>query len=186
MTLEISMKSNARLELGIGTVAADRQEWMYGVYFPAMGPVFVEHGLQTLAAFAVLASNWELEGGQPVQGSFGAWPSAQKHQEFHQDPRFLAVQEERDAAMEVFSFGHLFEALPKTISVDPERDYAVLIVAEGIDEAESLFNRPLADDSSSHEFAGKSIMLCPWNEQAQKLLEGPASEAQVLKIRFKG
>ena len=76
MTTEMVLRPNARIEFGFGTVTAGKEQWMYGEYFPKMGPTMAKHGLTILAGFGVIATNFA--DGSPQSGSIAIWPSAQK------------------------------------------------------------------------------------------------------------
>jgi len=182
MSLTITMKADSRLELGVGTVIDERKEWMYNEYFPAVGPVMMEYGQQTLGSFAVLASNTEKV--SPVQGSLTSWPSAEVRVQFHKDPRFAKVHQMRDDALSVFSDSHLFHPLNNEIDLSTDNDYAIVIAEENQLNPNPIFKTALADDSPARRYSGKSISLYPWDKDTERLLEGSPEQAAVFRIRF--
>ena len=180
MTHRISMKSTDRLELGFGHVHANEEAWMYQEYFPAIGPVFADYGLRTLAPFRVVASN--APDIAPVQGSLGSWPSAKHRIDFHVDPRFVAVQARRDAAL-TMSDGHLFAPVTESVELSSDEDYALIVAAHGIPDG-ALFRVPLTPESKSRVHEGKHLSLHRWNEACAQLLAGSQDDALVLRVRF--
>ncbi|MCR9136510.1 MAG: hypothetical protein NXI27_10980 [Alphaproteobacteria bacterium] len=184
MTIELNLTSDSRIEFGFGTVTAGKEEWMYGEYFPAMGPTMAEHGLSILAAFTIADTNFA--GIRPQSGSFASWPSAEKRQALHNDPKFVAIRPERDAAMDVLSGGHLFQSMDEVVTLNTDSDYAIIIAKEDDGISNPIFALPLADDSPEQTYAGKSIMLRPWTEADQQLLSTPSGDVEVFRIRFGG
>ncbi|KMW58146.1 hypothetical protein AIOL_003117 [Candidatus Rhodobacter oscarellae] len=182
MTAELNLTADARIEFGFGTVKTDKQDWMYGVYFPYMAPTMAEHGLAILAGFGVIATNFAA--GAPQTGSFASWPSAAHRAALHSDPRFLAVQPDRDAAMDLLSGGHLFQSMDDLIALNTDKDYAVIIAKHEADITDPIFVLPLAEDSPEQVFAGKSIILRPWSDADELLLGGAPTEALVFRVRF--
>lgn len=183
MTLKITMAADERLELGVGKVTPGREGWMYGEYFPAIGPVMAEHGQRNLGPFAVIATN--LDGDAPVQGSLTAWPSADARARFFDDPRFVAVHQERDDALDVLDDGHLFAPLTGEVSIDTEVEHALVVTSDDGSHTDALLRTPLTEDSANQQHAGKTLFLAPWSEAAEQLMRKSAAEATVFRIRFR-
>jgi hypothetical protein len=182
MTTEMVMTPNARMEFGFGTVKPDKQEWMYGEYFPSMAPTMAEHGLSILAGFAVIATNFA--GGNPQTGSLASWPSAAKRAALHNDPRFLAIQPARDAAMDLLSGGHLFQSIGEVITLNTDSDYAIIITADTGAVSAPIFALPFASDSPEQTYSGRSLILRPWSDQDEELLKSSPTVAEVFRVRF--
>ncbi len=182
MTTQLNLTSDSCIEFGFGTVTAGKEEWMYGEYFPSMAPTMAEHGLSILVGFGVIATNFA--GGAPQSGSLARWPSAAKREALHNDPRFVAIRPARDAAMDLLSGGHLFQSLDDVITLNTDSDYAIIISANTDAVSDPIFVLPLTDDSPDQTYAGKSIMLRPWSEADEKLLQSSPADAEVFRIRF--
>lgn len=182
MTIELVLKSDAYFDFSVGTVTPGKEAWMYGDYFPKIAPVMDEYKLRQLGSFNILATN--IGGLTPKTGSFNNWPSLELHDAFHNDPRFLAVQEERDAALDVLIGGNFFEPLDAVIALKTDGDYAVIIAKKNPLDTDVYFEQPFATESPNKTHAGKTITLLPWCDAAEKLLASPASAAEVYKIRM--
>ncbi len=182
MTKEITLSTDSLLEFGFGTVTPGKEEWMYGEYFPAMGPTMAKHGLAILTGFGVIATNFV--GVTPTSGSLASWPSAEKREALHNDPVFVKIRPKRDAAMDLLSGGHLFQSIDEVIVLNTDSDYAIVIAkADGL-VADPIFSLPLASDSPEQTYAGKSMMLRPWSDTDAQLLKMSPSEAEVFRVRF--
>lgn len=184
MTTELNLSADARIEFGFGTVTAGKEEWMYGEYFPSMAPTMAEHELTILAGFGVIATNFE--GGTPQSGSLASWPSAGKREALHNDPRFLAIQPARDAAMDFLAGGHLFQSMDEVITLNTDSDYAIIIAKDDGLVSDPIFALPHASDSPEQTYAGKSIMLRPWGDADETLLKSSPIKAEVFRVRFSG
>jgi len=182
MKTELALISDSRLEFAFGKVTAGKEAWMFTEYFPAMGPTMAEYQLSQLASFAVVASN--VDGVAPVMGSFSAWPSVERRAAFHNDPRFVKVRPERDAALDLLSDGHLFQSMDEVIALNTDSDYAVVISADANSMPEPIFTLPLISDSTAQDYAGKSISLFPWSNAAAHLLNSSPEQAAVFRVRF--
>lgn len=182
MTTEIVLTSDSRLEFGFGTVTSGKEEWMYGEYFPAMGPTMAEHKLSILAGFNVIATNFV--GVTPLTGTLASWPSAGNRKAFHNDPRFVKIQPARDAAMDLLSGGHLFQSMDEVIALNTDSDYAIVIARDADAVSDPIFALPLASDSPEQTYAGKSIILRPWSDADEQLLNSSPTEAEVFRVRF--
>jgi hypothetical protein len=182
MTIEMTLSADRRFEWGVGKVNDDKMAWMYGEYFAEIGPVMAEHGMQQAASFVVVDAS--IDGVKPANGALATWPNAQARIGFHQDPRFLNIQVERDAAFEMFSFGHAFEAMDEVITLNTDSDYAVIFAPSNPLESDPIFELPLEADSPSQTYAGKSFSLRPWGEAEEQLLNSSPSETEVYRIRF--
>ncbi len=182
MTTEMVMAADARIEFGFGTVKADKQEWMYGEYFPSMGPTMAKHGLKILAGFGVIATNYT--NGTPETGSLAHWPSAAKREALHSDPTFLAIQPERDAAMDLLSGGHLFQSIDDVITLNTNSDYAIIVTADPHSVSAPIFALPFASDSPVETYSGRSLILRPWSDADEALLKSSPAIAEVFRVRF--
>ena len=182
MTIEMTLSADRRFEWGVGKVADDKMAWMYGEYFAEMGPVMAEHGMEPAATFVIVDSN--IDGVKPTTGALSTWPSVQARVGFHTDPRFKNIEVERDAAFEMFSFGHAFESLDEVISLNTDSDYAVIFAQGNPLEHAPIFDLPLELDSPSQTYAGKSFSLRPWNDAADQLLSNAPDGVEIYRIRF--
>lgn len=182
MTAQLVLTPDARIEFGFGTVTSGKEEWMYGEYFPAMGPTMAEHGLNIMAGFDVIASNFT--DGTPKTGSLASWPSAANRAALHSDPTFLAIQPARDAAMDMLSGGHLFQSIDDVIALNTDRDYAIILTADPHAAADPIFALPLTEDSPEQIYAGRSLVLRPWSDADEEFLGRSPTEAEVFRVRF--
>jgi hypothetical protein len=182
MTTQLNLTSGSRIEFGFGTVTAGKEAWMYGEYFPSMGPTMAKHGLSIMAGFTVRATNFA--GGAPQTGSLASWPSAENRAALHSDPIFLAIEPARDAAMDLLSGGHLFQSMDELITLNTDSDYAIIISADTDAVSDPIFALPLTQDSPEQVYAGKSLMLRPWSAADDVLLKSAPTEAEVFRIRF--
>ena len=182
MTTELILTSDSLIEFGFGAVTPGKEEWMYGEYFPAMGPTMAKHGLAILTGFGVIATNFV--GGTPTSGSLARWPSAKKREDLHNDPVFVKIRPKRDAAMDLLSGGHLFQSLDEVIALNTDRDYAIVVAKDDGAVSDPIFVLPLASDSPEQTYAGKSLMLRPWSHADERMLNAPPTEAAVFRVRF--
>ncbi|MEW7008157.1 hypothetical protein [Lentilitoribacter sp. EG35] len=182
MTKELNLTADSLIEFGFGTVKPEKQEWMYGEYFPYMAPTMAKHGLSILAGFGVIATNFA--GGNPQTGSLASWPSADKRKALHNDPKFLAIQPARDAAMDFLTGGHLFESMDEVITLNTDSDYAIIITEDSNSISDPIFALPLASDSPEQTYAEKSLILRPWGDADEALLTSSSAEKEVFRIRF--
>lgn len=182
MTAQLVLTPHSRIEFGFGTVTPGKEEWMYGEYFPAMGPTMAEHGLNIMAGFGVIATNFA--GGTPKTGSLASWPSATKRAALHSDPKFLAIQPARDAAMDMLSGGHLFQSIDDVITLNTDSDYAIIVTADVSVVEDPIFVLPLTEDSPEQTYAGKSLILRPWSDADDALLGRSSEDAEVFRVRF--
>ena len=182
MTAQLDLNADARIEFGFGTVTPGKEDWMYGEYFPAMGPTMAKHGLNIMAGFGVIATNFA--GGSPKTGSLASWPTADNRAALHSDPNFLAIQPARDAAMDLLSGGHLFQSIDDVVTLNTDRDYAIIVTAESAAVEDPIFVLPLTEDSPEQTYAGKSLILRPWGEADEALLAGSPEIAEIFRVRF--
>jgi hypothetical protein len=181
MSTELTLKSDSRLEFAYGRVLPGREKWMVEEYFGTVGPKLVEHGFERLVGAQVLDTN--VEGLEPVMAVFCAWPTAANRAAFQKEPIFVGMKTERDEGLEM-SDGHLFEPIDETIVLNTENDYAVVIADEQNAPSEPIFSLPLSGDSPETDYDGKSIVLLPWGEAAEELLNCDPSRATVFRLRF--
>ena len=182
MTAELNLAADARIEFGFGTVTAGKEAWMYGEYFPYMAPTMADHELSILAGFVVVETNFV--GGDVQSGSIASWPSAANREALHNDPRFLKIQPDRDAAMDFLTGGHLFHSLDDVVSLNTDRDYAI-IVTDDIDAvSDPILVLPFASDGPEQTYTGKSLILRPWGVAEEALLKSPPAVAEVFRVRF--
>ena len=182
MTTELNLTPDSRIEFGFGTVTAGKEEWMYGEYFPAIGPTMAAHGLNILSGFNVVATNFD--GITPLTGTLASWPSAAHRAAFHSDPKFVAIEAARDAAMDILSGGHLFQSIDDVITLRTDSDYAVVIAKDVSVVSDPIFALPLTADSAEQTYEGKSLMLRPWSDADEVLLNGTPTDAEVFRVRF--
>ncbi|MCP5039071.1 MAG: hypothetical protein GY945_15870 [Rhodobacteraceae bacterium] len=182
MTIEMTLSADRRFEWAVGKVADDKMAWMYGEYFAEMGPVMAEYGNEQAAGFVVVDAS--IDGVKPTSGALTTWPNAQASVGFHQDPRFLKIQAERDAAFDMFSFGHAFQSMDDVITLNTDSDYAVIFAPSNPLESDPIFDLPLEPDSTGQSYAGKTFSLRPWSDAAEQLMSDTTSGVEVYRIRF--
>ncbi|WP_108815109.1 hypothetical protein [Loktanella sp. Alg231-35] len=182
MTAQLVLTPDARIEFGFGTVTSGKEEWMYGEYFPAMATTMAKHGLDIMAGFGLIATNFAA--GTPKTGSLASWPSAANRAALHSDPTFLAIQPARDAAMDMLSGGHLFQSIDDVITLNTDSDYAIIVTDDPHPVADPIFALPLTDDSPEQTYAGKSLILRPWSDADDALLGRSSEDAEVFRVRF--
>jgi len=182
MTLQLTIKSEPKLEFAFGKVAQGKEMQVFGEYFPAVAPLFAEYGCQQVGSFAILASN--KTGIAPEMGSFTHWSSAEDFKSFYSDSRFIKVKALRDEALDLLSDGHFFSSLDKVIEVRTDVDYAIIISKEETTDLTPILTFPLESNSPEQTYSGKSITLSLWNDNADKLLAAPSTEDEVFRIRF--
>ncbi len=182
MTIDMTLSADRRFEWAVGKVADDKMAWMYGEYFAEVGPVMAEYGMQQAASFVVVDAS--IDGVRPTNGSLATWPNAQARIGFHEDSRFLNIQAERDAAFEMFSFGHAFQSMDEVITLNTDSDYAVIFARSNPLDSDPIFDLPLEADSPSQTYEGKSFSLRPWSDAAEQLLSDTPDSVEVYRIRF--
>ena len=182
MTMDMTLSADRRFEWGVGKVMGDKMAWMYGEYFAEMGPVMAEYDNQQAAGFIIVDAS--ISGVKPTSGVFSTWPNAQAHIDFHNDPRFLNVQVERDAAFDMFSFGNAFQSMDEVISLNTDSDYAVIFAANNPLDSDPIFDLPLEPDSPGQTYAGKKMSLRPWSDAAEELMSDAPDGVEVYRIRF--
>jgi len=186
MTLELTLKADTFLDFAFGKVTRGKEAQVFTQYFPVISPVLAERGIQPLRAFVVMATN--RPGVRPEQGSLTQMPSIESFAQFHKDPRFLEVKSLRDEAMELLADGHFFNAQEKVVSLTADTDYALIITDTSDDgplKQEPLLALKAAADTPTQTYAGKTLTLQRWSQEAEQLINGPAGEALVFRIRFK-
>jgi len=186
MTLELTLKADTFLDFAFGKVTRGKEAQVFTQYFPVISPVLAECGIQPLRAFVVIATN--RPGVRPEQGSLTQMPSIESFAQFHSDPRFLEVKSLRDEAMELLADGHFFNAQEKVVSLTADTDYALIITEAPLNDGplkqELLLALEAATESPTQTYTGKTLTLQRWSQDAERLINGPASEASVFRIRF--
>jgi len=182
MTLQLTIKSEPKLEFAFGKITKGKDMQVFGEYFPAVAPLFDEYGCQQIGSFAILASN--RTGISPEMGSFTHWSSAENFKRFYSDSRFIKVKALRDEALDFLSDGHFFSALDKVIEVSTDVDYAIIITKEKTTDLTPILTLPIETNSPEQTYSGKLITLSLWNDNADKLLAAPSTEDEVFRIRF--
>lgn len=182
MTIELSLKSDTLIEFGYGKLVKGKEMQVFQEYFPLIKPILEECDIQSLASFIVLATNSPSP--VPEQGALTHVPSAENFARFHNDPRFIKAKPLRDDAMEFLTSGNFFRSINKVVTLDTDSDYA-LILAEG----NPLNSNPLLElsadkDSLEQTYAGKSMTLHLWNNEAKQLMNTSSTETVVLRVRF--
>ncbi len=182
MTLQLTIKSEPKLEFAFGRVAQGKEMQVFGEYFPAVAPLFAEYGCQQVGSFTILASN--KTGIEPEMGSFTHWSSAENFNNFYSDPRFIKVKALRDDALDLLSDGHFFSSLDKVIEVRTDVDYAIVISKEVSTGLTPLLTLPLESNSPKQTYSDKSITLSLWSDNADKLLAAASTDDQIFRVRF--
>jgi len=182
MTLQLTLNATSKLEFAFGKVTPGKEMQLYGEYFPALGPIIAEHGCQQVGTFAVIASNKQDIVAE--MGAFTQWPAEENFNDFYKDPRFLKVKDLRDDSLDFLCDGHFFKPENKTFEVNTDNDYAVVISKEAPMNLTPMFNLPLELNSPTKTYAGKSITLAPWDDNADKMLAEPAAEIEIFRVRF--
>jgi len=182
MTLELTLKSDNFLDFAFGKVTKGKEMQVFGEYFPAINPVLEECGIQPLRSFAVLATN--TPGMVPEQGALTHIPSTESFARFHNDPRFIEAKPLRDDAMEFLADGNFFRSLDKVVTLDADADYALIIADGNPLNTDPVLDLPLAEDSPTQTYSGKSMTLHPWSDDAELLMNTSSAEAVVFRIRF--
>ncbi len=182
MTLQLTIKSEPKLEFAFGKVSQGKEMQVFGKYFPAVAPLFAEYGCQQVGSFAILASN--KTGITPEMGSLTHWSSAENFKNFYSDPRFIKIKSLRDDALDLLSDGHFFSSLDKVIEIRNDVDYAIIITKEETSDLTPILTLPLESDSPKQTYSGKLLTLSHWNDNADKLLTSPSTEDEVFRVRF--
>jgi len=73
MTLQLTFKSNLKLEFAFGKIAQGKEMQLYGEYFPAITPLIADYANQQVGTFAVITSNSQATA--PEMGAFTQWSS---------------------------------------------------------------------------------------------------------------
>ncbi len=182
MSLELTLQSDTYLDFAFGTVTPGKEMQVFAEYFPIIHPVLAEHGIQPLGSFMVLATN--NPGQVPGQGALTQVPSPENFAQFHNDSRFLEAKPIRDDAMEFLTDGNFFKSQDVLLALDAQCDYA-LVIAQGTPlDAEPVLSLNHATNSPKNTYAGKSMTLHPWSQEAEQLLNGDSNNAEVFRIRF--
>jgi len=99
MTLQLTFKSNLKLEFAFGKIAQGKEMQLYGEYFPAIAPLIADYSNQQVGTFSVISSN--SQGTAPEMGALTQWSSLQSYLGFYQDPRFTKVKPLRDDSLRI-------------------------------------------------------------------------------------
>ena len=182
MNIELTLESGSFLDFAFGKIIKGKEMQVFGEYFPAISPVLEECAIQTLLSFVVLATN--NPGMVPEQGALTCVPSTEGFSQFHNDPRFIAAKPLRDEAMEFLADGNFFRTLDKVFTLDTDGDYALIIADKNPLHTSPVLELPLANDSPSQSYAGKSMTIHAWNDEAEQFMLGSSSEVVVFRIRF--
>ena len=128
----IEFKAGTVIEVSFARINVGKEGQLFGEYFPKVMPILAELGGQSLGAFAIVASNSELE--QPQMCALFQWPSLEAFEVLHRDERFLAIKGIRDEALTYLSNGHFFEVL-EDISVTFIEGQAYSLKADNFSDA---------------------------------------------------
>ena len=180
MKLELNLTSNSFVDFAFGTVIEGKEEQVFQEYFPAVGSLLQELEIRTLRSFAVLASN--VEGHQPGQGALTYFKGIERYKMFVEDPRFLKVKPIRDEGMVFLNDGNMFATPEKSIEVDSDNDYALVLSAEQASPSSALMQLHLDAQSPNRAFEGKTLSLYNWNEEMERLMESDSTV--VFRVRF--
>jgi len=182
MTLQLTFKSNLKLEFAFGKIAQGKEMQLYGEYFPAIAPLIADYSNQQVGTFSVISSN--SQGTAPEMGALTQWSSLQSYLGFYQDPRFTKVKPLRDDSLNLLSDGHFFKSQDKVIEINTDADYAIVVTKNEHIDLAALLTLPLENESPQQHYSGKSLTLALWNENTDKLLQVSALEAEVFRVRF--
>ena len=182
MNTVLKLTDDTKLEFAFGKITEGKEQQVFADYFPLVGPVFAEYGLQTLATFAILASN--VEGVKPTQGSVTQWPEVRGYERLIGDERFTKHRPIRDDAMDLLSDGHIFETTDNDIEINSVEEYGFIVSSEVPADVNSLVQLDLAEDSFNQEYSNKSLALFPWGSHAERLLEKNQKDLTILKVKF--
>ena len=182
MTFELTLKSGSFLDFAFGKLTKGKEMQVFGEYFPLINPLLEECSIQPLCSFAVLATN--SPDMAPEQGSLTRVPSTESFTRFHSDPRFIKARPIRDNAMEFLADGNFFRSLDKTVTLDEDADYALIITEGSPLKIEPLLELPAAKDSPKQIYSGKSMALHQWSDDAELIMNTSPAEAVVFRIRF--
>jgi len=182
VALQLTLKCDINLEFAIGKVTKGKEMQVFGEYFPLINPLLAEFATSQLASFSIIDTN--RTGVVAEMGSLTNWSSADDYNRFHNDPRFTKIKPLRDNALDLLWDGHFFTSVDKVVNIDTDADYA-LVIAEGVHiSSDPIHDLPFATDSPKQAYAGKSMTLHLWNNNAEQLLTTPMNEAEVFRIRF--
>ena len=182
MNKVLKLTNDTKLEFAFGKVTEGKEHQVFAEYFPLVGHLMAEHGLQQLVTFAVLASN--VDGVKPTMGSISQWPEVKGHEKLRGDERFAKHLPIRDAAMDLLSDGHIFDTTDRDIEVSSDEAYGFVVSSEIPSHIDSLVQLDLAEGSFNQEYSNKSLVLFPWSSDAEKLLEENQGDLTILKVKF--
>ncbi len=178
----IKLTKDTKLEFAFGKVTEGKEHQVFAEYFPLVGALMAEYGLQQLATFAVLASN--VDGVKPVMGSMSQWPEVKGYEKLMGDERFTRHLPIRDGAMDLLSDGHIFDTTDNDIEISSDEEYGFVVSSEIPSYLNSLVQLELAEGSANQEYSNKSLVLFPWSGDAENLLEKDQGDLTVLKVKF--
>ena len=182
MNSVLNLSQDKKLEFAFGKVIEGKEQQVFAEYFPLVGSVMAEYGLQQLATFVVLASN--LEGVKPTQGSLSQWPEVTGYENLLADERFARHLPIRNEAMDLLSDGHIFDMTDLDIKIDTDKEYGFIVSSEPPSHIDCLVELNLAETSSNQAYANKSLALVQWNSDAEKLLVNNQKDLIILKVKF--
>jgi len=182
MTFELTLKSDSFIDLAFGKVIKGKEMQVFGEYFPLISPVLEECSIQTLCSFVVLATN--SPDIAPEQGALTRIPSTENFARFHNDPRFIQARPLRDDAMEFLADGNFFSSLDEVVTLESDADYALIITENYPLHIERMLELTAAKDSPKQTYSGKSVVVHPWNNDTEQLMNTSSAEAIVFRIRF--
>lgn len=179
----IKLTKDTKLEFAFGKVTEGKEYQVFAEYFPLVGALMAEYGLQQLATFAVLASN--VAGVKPTQGSVSQWPEVKGHERLRGDERFAKHLPMRDEAMDLLSDGHIFDTTDDNIEISSDEEYGFIVSSEiPSSHVNSLVQLDLAEGGFNQEYLNKSLVLFPWSDDVENLLEKNPEDLTVLKVKF--
>ncbi|MEM8856754.1 MAG: hypothetical protein AAGD96_00435 [Chloroflexota bacterium] len=178
----LKLTNNTNVEFAFGKVTEGKEQQVFTEYFPLVGAVMAEYGIQPLVSFAVLDSN--IEGVKPTQGSMSQWPEVNGYEKLMEDERFAKHRPIRDEAMDLLSDGHIFDTADDEIELNSDEEYGFLVSSEIPSPLNSLVQLNLAGESFNQEYAHKSLVLFPWSSDAEKLLKKNQGDLTILKVKF--
>lgn len=182
MTFELTLKPDTYIDFAFGKVIQGKEMQVFTEYFPLIRPALEECNIQSLLPFVVIATN--VLGPIPEQGALTQVPSPENFAQFHNDPRFIEAKPLRDNAMTFLNDGNFFSSINKQVTLQTDTDYAFIITAESQQNLKPLVTLQAAEISPQKRYAGKSMSLVLWSNEAEQQLAKPDTKTLVFKVRF--
>lgn len=181
--ISITLPAGTLIELALASVIPGMEAQYFEDFSPRFRPIAKEHGAVRVAHFNVMESM--VDTATPTIGAFVQWPSLNAHRELNCDPRFMAIKNRRDETMSYLSAGHFF-AVDKTtdVTIDADAAYAIAISSIDIALPEAVLSLGLSNTSPNMGYAGRTLTITKWTQEAQMFADVKQSDASVYKIIF--